>query len=1066
MAAVVKTTRPCLPETIPRERLFRLLDRAAERTVVWISAPAGSGKSTLVSSWLNTRKLAALWYQLDAGDSDPATFFYYLGEAAQRTFTGHTSPLPRFTPEYQYGCSVFSKRFFEGLSRRIHLPAVLVFDDFHELPPESLLHQAFCAGIEAVPPGLTVILISREAPTTALSRMKAKARVTTLGWHDLKLNLEETRGLAVLHGMKDPPVEVLRQFQETADGWAAGLVLMMAGGSRTVSEPPFHADTSHKEIFDYFAGELFEKLTEDLREFLLSTAFLPSMTADMAKQLSGTETAGKILSYLCRNHYFTEVLATHPPVYQYHPLFREFLLSHANESFSFQKLHRIKRTAATLLAEGGQFEDAAVLLRSIEDWPGVVALILSQAPALLAQGRHRTLHEWIDAVPSDITEHTPDLLFWVGVCLLTVEPNMARECLKPALTEYDARGAAAGAFQAWSFAIDTFACDPSGVAQLDHWIDLGEGLMSKYPDFPSLVIAAQFATGMLFALAIRQPHRADTTQWATRALIFATKSGDPIQSAKATQYVILYHIWTGDLAAASLLIESLKKSDFYQISPAPAAVLHIKFLEALYSWIASQPEASLATVAEALAQANTSGAHIFDFLLHGQGVSAAISAGKLEIAKQFLEQMTPILASNRRNGISYYYHLAAWHALLCGDLAQCRVFAKESLTLSIECGSPFAEGVCSLMLANALHHCGDLGGAAASLLRAQQIGAAMQSSYLLFPTHLLEALFAFEHGDQEAGLAALRTALSIGRIRNHMNFDGWHPPTMSQLCTKALEANIETTFVREMIRRRKLPPTPGNLLLAEWPWPLKITTFGRFELLRDEEFVVFSGKVQKKPLALLKALIACGGKDVRKDLLSDLLWPESDGDQAHKSFEINLLRLRRLLGNDKCLILQEGRLSLNSLDCLVDVWALDEAIATFDALWQDDQQTPREIERTTQRILSLYKGDFLPEENASPWVITPRERMRRNFLHVIARIGRFWEERGLPETAIDYYLKGLDAHGPAEDLCQRLMICYARVDRPAQVREVYQRCCTALDKLGIKPSTKTKSLYQGLLHAD
>ncbi len=1002
MAVLTKISRPRLAEILPRERLFSCLDQAAAREVIWVSAPAGSGKTTLVASWLDGRKLPSLWYQLDRGDGDPATFFHYLGLAVKNAVPRHRTPLPLFTPEYQFGLDIFCKRFFESLFCRLKPPAVIVFDDYQELPTESPLHQAMRAGLEAVPQGATVVIISREAPSAAVARQKAGGRMETLGWGDLRLTLDETQGFAKLHGKQDSSPFSLLQLHEKTQGWAAGLVLMMSGTETDITDHPSRSETLYRqEVFDYFAGELFEKAEGEMQKFLLATAFLPSMTALMAEKLSGIAAAEKLLSYLYRNHFFTELYAGDSPTYQYHPLFKEFLLARAKDFFSPEELSRIQRRAAAVLEEAGQIENAAELLLAVGDWEEIARLALNQAQTLTTQGRGKILEDWLLRIPGTFLANNPWLSFWRGVCRLHVDPNEARDFLEKALIGFDTDGDPVGVFTAWAFAVDTFFCDPSEVAQLDHWITLIDALMKRHPSFPSPIIAAQVATGMLFALSIRQPQRPDIENWAERALALSTETRDPNLIGKTAQYLILHHIWTGNLTAAGALIESLRQSECYKKASPPIAFLLVKFLETINSWLSAQHEVCLVAVSEALAVAKHSGVHIFDYLLFGQGASAALSAGDLTVAQEFLGNMAPVLGSGRRNDISYYHHMASWHSLLRNEIVLASVQAETASNLAVECGSPFAEGVCALMFAQILHRCDEHCKAAHHLARARHIGSQMKSSLIEFSAYLSEAQFAFDRGEEECGRDFLRSALAIGREKNLMNFGGWHPGVMARLCAKALGAGIETEYVRELIRRRKLTPVADEIAVVEqWPWPLKISTLGCFELVKDGEPVGFSGKVQKRPLELLKVLIALGGKEVREEQISDLLWPDGNGDQAHKSFESNLLRLRRLLGHDDFVILREGRLTLNRKYIFVDIWGLEEVIGRAEAMWQRGSDRGNELDLLTKRFFNLYRGHFLASEADSPWVFATRERLRGRCIDFVENMRCFWVEHGEPERAL------------------------------------------------------------------
>lgn len=225
--------------------------------------------------------------------------------------------------------------------------------------------------------------------------------------------------------------ETIQHLHATTDGWAAGLVLMLEGVKRGI-EPQLLGRLTPEEIFDYFAKELFDRTEKEVQEFFLKTAFLSKMIPRVAEELTDVSHADRILSTLSKNNYFTEKRFDIEPIYQYHPLFREFLLSRAKQTFSPETILILLHRAAVLLEEDGQTEAAVSLFRDAGQWDRLTQLILKRAPLMVEQGRNQTLIEWLKSLPKEILENHPWLLYWmgVGVCRLRLNLSLSRSCFE------------------------------------------------------------------------------------------------------------------------------------------------------------------------------------------------------------------------------------------------------------------------------------------------------------------------------------------------------------------------------------------------------------------------------------------------------------------------------------------------------------------------------------------------------------------------------------------------------------------------------------------------------------
>jgi DNA-binding SARP family transcriptional activator len=1059
---ISKISQPRLSTVLNRTRLFHRIDKFGEYSAIWISGSPGSGKTTLAASYIKHHNLPSIWYQMDSADGEAASFFYYMTLAASKVLGNKPHTLPKIATENLLNLPEFALYFFRKLFEQLNKPFIIVLDNYHEVPADSITHELIKAGLEQVPGGLTILILGRTQPPPEMARLLINKSMAAILPEELSLTEQESIGIAALTEKWKPCPESVANLHRFTQGWAAGLVLMLEYATPDKAAPMDRKGTATELFFNYFAGEIFNTLESVVQQFLLKISCMPSFTPDAAIKLTGFKKSGEILAEMNRKNYFTLKKIQKSTFYQFHPLFRTFLITKAEESIEPELLIKLHCKAANLYIEQGQLEDGFTLYAKIKNHTAQAKMIRDHAASLIAEGRVGMVTRWLDALPYELIESDPWLLYIYGQCSLPFDTKTSRAALIKAYRFFTVENDYPAMALASAMVVDTVITEWGDYKQLDPWIQVLDDILEKHANRLSRKIQAKAEYALFIALMWRQPQHHYLKFLEKRMFELLQSDADPHFRIMVGNYLLHYISWKGDMFQARIVVTHIRNLALtFELSPLVFIIAKINV--SIYQWFVADYKGCVETARQALEVAERNGVHMLDNLIMAQEVYARLSLHTSASAGPILDKMSRILSSTRHLDISHYHFLRSVYHLQIGNHDLALRHISESLRAAETMGTPFPEGLNCITAARVHIMRGDFTKARDFNERAKKIGTAMNSIILRMLSLFNEAFLSMNTNNSGQTRKCLALAVKLQKENNLINFPTWHDAFIQDLYEEALRSGIEVEYIQNQIRARGLRPRNGSVEIETWPWQLRIFSLGRFELFVDETPLVAGGKTQQKPLELLKALISLGSSDVAVDRLEDILWPDAEGDKAHRSLITTLHRLRRLTGNDQAMVLLDSRISLNSQHCWIDVWAFEHLCNKAELLKKRGHLDNGHSAGLAQKLLEYYKGDFLKGQENLPWALPLREKMRSKFTRALTQIARKLMAQNQYEQAIGLYLRGLEIDELAEVFYQDLMTCYHTMGRITEGLTIYQRCReTFLAVLGSQPSLSTENIRNAL----
>ena len=790
--------------------------------------------------------------------------------------------------------------------------------------------------------------------------------------------MEETRAFLAPDGqITASDIEAVHQ---QAGGWAAACVLVLEHQRHAEKGAGWMGSDSQQALFDYFVSEIFNRATPDLQRFLVQTALLPQITERLAVQLTATRMRQNSRPTL------SPQLLPGPMEAR-----RQLSISCVVPRFLAPTLSRSStRRAATYGFPGrgsaGRGRSVPKLQLTLQSghWP---AATQRSAPlqVLLRTDAAQVL-SWIAALPPAITEHEPWLAYWHGLAKIQTDELAARDAFERAYQGFTAQGRLLEQLLCASVFVQALYSDWGNFKGLKRWTERIAAGFARQPEFSSGAHDLCASTGYL-CVAIATAAGGELIEARARHVRALLESlgeqVDPNEWLLSAETLMRYLVYVGGKAAIE---------DLIRLAEPVAASDHVSLLrrgrwlryagKACYYYVSEAAAMKYWTAAKSIAQTENFSELFLELLIYEARL--ALFNRNLARAAQLLPDIESRLDPQRPVWGALYHHVKCWYLLLQREPAAALGEIHHAVQLHREAETPESE--MAFFRSWEVYSLVELGRIAEAIeIFESLLGGIHGENKRLWVTQLFRAYGALLDGDGKAAVY-LEEGLRLAREGNRPLFS-YVLPYVCRLCAEALRLGIESDHVKRFIRERKiLAPAPD---IENWPWPVKIYCLGRFGVLQDDMPIRSEGKAQRKPLELLKVLIALGGRDVPADKLIDEVWPEPLEGGGQKALDITVHRLRKMLDCEDAIQLSDRRVTLNTQIVWVDVWALERVLGPLVPAVSVSMPDIALLEAAVSTVLNLYRGPFLAGNEERPWRLTVQSRLSARFQRFALRLVAF-----------------------------------------------------------------------------
>jgi len=1069
-------------ELLDRPRLTEKLHANLGSLVTLVAADAGCGKTTLIADFVRNQARPSVWYQLDHTDADPVVFLGYIAHGIRNLYPEFGEAIFPYLSEANEEVLRFPERaadlLINEILQSIDQPFILVLDDYHHIGRETVVHKMVDRLLQYSSDLVHLVITTRDLPPLAIMRRRSQSAALVITRDDLLFTDDEVRELFRKTLNVELKAEEITEYRGRTHGWITALQLV-----RQVAEQEMHTASdakpldlhnvlqqSEKDIFDYFAEEVFSRESDETRALLMHLALLESLQLDLCSALFPDLRCSAALPELAQKNVFLTVVGDgqSSEEYRFHPLFREFLIRRLRSEVGQARVAEERNRIAEYFLENKKWEMALPYLLDARNFERAASVIAETGGDWIAAGAFTSLGLFVDKVPEeDLAEFPRSLLHKAEIARLQGQTEKSLSLLHTAVKLLHESKDTTGEAEALH-SLASLARRRGKYADAFELLEKAEALV---PQTSETFLKCANTRGLCL---IVQGNWAEAEQQFRVALELAEKLGNEPYIRMVTHNLALAPGFRGDFGEALRWFKRIFREDQPDKQLPQEAIGHLNVARLhLYRGEFEEAEKHLNRSLE-LCQLYNLGflrGEIFeaygnfyreknDFAHAEEFYERALNAydeAEIDIASKELNEERAI-----------FYRLR-------GDNPKARNLLESLIQSREKQGNELGTNTAKLRLLQVDLAEGNVDGLDKEIQSVLEFFTRQNHYYDEALAAMLLAETYFGQDKQKEMIDAARRALDLS---TRFDYEYWLRREIRRspgiFGHEEIFERLPADLREELSVDRSIPPaSKGTFSIAAAPaiTDLTIKVLGPVEIYRDAEKPFAPDAWTTRRARDIFCYIATSKhRRVPKDVLIEAFWQDQDAATVEKNFHPTISHIRKALNSRQALkqnfvVFRDGAYQLNpELSYSIDSEEFDHFIVEAEKAKREKDAA--RFRTSLEAAYALYRGEFMAGVY-DDWASERRQFYVEQAARVISALAKLSLSEKRWADALKFSGEALREDPFREDMHRLTMKVLAAQGKPAAVKRHFESMQKTLaDELGIEPSSETRRLFKELVMSD